>query len=161
MRRRRISGKRIIAISLAAGAGLTVFFAYFGIEAARNLDVSMYDSTVISKDEHHTRYDALIQFRNTSFVPLTIGYTTYNISIDDEYTGTGTIDPFMLGPYATVLVNSDFTGNNAVLDRYGGEIPHERTQLSGTSNYNLYFTNVDVPLNHQPTAEQVERFTSN
>jgi LEA14-like dessication related protein len=159
MRRRNLSRRRIALIAVAAVAGTAAFFAYFGIEAAKNMDVSMQDSTVLSKDDQMTKYDATIQFRNTSFVPLTIGDTTYNINIDGDYLGTGKIESFVIGPYSTMLVSSEFIANNTTLDRYGGEIPHERTQLTGTSNYNLYLTAFDVPINYNPTADQVQKFT--
>jgi len=158
MRRRHSFRRRMTLIAVAVIAGTALFFTYFGIEAAKNLDVSLYDSTVVSKDHQQTKYHATIQFRNANFVPLPIGDTTYSINIDGEYLGTGIIKSFMIGPYSTTLVNTEFTSNNAVLDRYGGEIPHERTQLTGTSNYNLYFTTFDVPINYNPTAEQIQKF---
>ncbi|MFQ5940445.1 MAG: hypothetical protein ACE5KA_01945 [Nitrososphaerales archaeon] len=157
---RRSSSRRRIAVTVVAAVAVTgVFFSYFGIEAAKDMDISLYDSQVVSKDEQQTRYNAVIQFRNTSFVPLTVGDTTYNIKIDGESLGIGTIQPFVIGPYSTMLVNSEFTGNNSVVNRYGDEIPHERTQLTGTSSYNLYLTAFDVPINHIPTEDQVQKFT--
>ncbi len=160
MRRSNVSRRRVAIIAVIAVVGVSAFLGYFGIEAAKNLDVSMYDSTVISKDDQLTKYDAKIQFRNTSFAPITVGDTSYNINVDDEHLGTGTIKPFVIAPYSTMLVDSEFTANSAVLDRYGGEIPHERTQLTGTSNYDLYLTTFNVPFNHNPTEEQVKKFNN-
>lgn len=158
--RRNNSSRRIAIIAVAAVVGVSAFYAYFAVEAAKSMGVSMNDSTVISKDDQQTRYNAKIQFRNTSFVPLTIGDTSYNVNVDDEYLGTGTIRPFIIGPFSTMPVDSAFTANNVVLDKYGGEIPYERTHLTGTSNYNLYLTAFDVPFNHSPTEEQVKKFTN-
>lgn len=156
---RKYSSRKIAVITAIAVAGTVAFFAYFGIDAAKNMDISMYDSEVVSKDEKQTVYDATIQFKNTSFVPLSVGKTNYNINIDGEHLGTGTIEPFLIGPYSLILVNSEFIANNSVSDRYNGEIPHERIEITGTSNYDLYLTTFEVPINHQPTSDQVEKFT--
>ena len=73
---------------------------------------------------------------------------------------TGTIKPFLIGPYSTILVKSEFTANNDILNRQDGEIPHERTHLTGTSNYDLYLTAFNVSFDHNPTKDQVQRFIS-
>jgi hypothetical protein len=153
--------RRTVIIAVAAVAGAIAFLAYFGIETAKNMDVAMHDSTVASKDDVHTFYNAKIQLRNTSFMPLSIGYTSYNININGEYLGSGTMEPFTILPYSTMLADSEFTAINEVLDKYDGKIPYEQTQLEGTSNYNLYFTSFDVPFNHNPTEEQVKKFNNN
>lgn len=158
--RRNNSSKRIAIIAVAAVVGVSAFYAYFAVEAAKSMDVSMHDYTVISKNDEQTKYNAKIQFKNTSFVPLTIGDTSYNVNVNGEYMGTGTIKPFIIGPYSTMPVDSEFTAKNVVLDRYGGEIPYERMRLTGTSNYNLYLTAFDVPFSHNPTEEQVKKFTN-
>ena len=158
--RRNNSSKRIAIIAVAAVAGVSAFYAYFAVEAAKSMDISMYDYTVISKNDEQTKYNAKIQFKNTSFVPLTIGNTSYNVNVDGEYLGTGTIKPFIIGPFSTMPVDSEFTAKNVILDRYGGEIPYERTHLTGTSNYNLYLTAFDVPFSYNPTEEQVKKFTN-
>ncbi|MEM2760011.1 MAG: hypothetical protein QXU32_01175 [Nitrososphaerales archaeon] len=157
--RRNISKKKIVVIAATTIVGVSAFLAYFGIEAAKNLDVYMHDSTMISKDSQQTKYDARIQFINNSFVPLSIGDTSYSISVNGEFLGTGKIKPFIIGPYGTVVVESEFTGINEVLDRYDGKIPHEQTQLTGKSNYSLYLTTLDVPFNHNPTEDQVKKFS--
>lgn len=156
--RRRYSGKEIAAIAAACIAGTSLFLAYFSVEAAKNMDVSLYDSTIVSKDEQHTRYDTKLEFSNTSFVPLAVGSTDYTITVENNELGKGKIQPFILMPYTTTLVRSEFVADNEVLNKYGGEIPHEQTLLTGSSNYDLYLTTFTVPIDHQPTQEQVQKF---
>tara|TARA_Y100000780_G_scaffold227640_1_gene243756 strand:+ start:5069 stop:5563 length:495 start_codon:yes stop_codon:yes gene_type:complete len=160
MRGKKSSRVIMISAAIMVVVGMTMFFIYFSIDAAKNMDVSIYDYTVVSKDNQQTKYDTIIQFVNTSFVPLSAGDTIYNINIDGENLGTGTIKPFLIGPYSTILVKSEFTANNDILNRQDGEIPHERTHLTGTSNYDLYLTAFNVSFDHNPTKDQVQRFIS-
>jgi len=153
--------RRAVMITIAAVAGAIVFLAYFGIEAAKTMDIAMRDSTIVSEDDIHTFYNAKIQFSNTSFIPLSIGHTGYNVNVNGEYLGSGTIESFTILPYSTMLVDSEFTAINEVLDKYDGKIPHEQIELGGTSSYNLYLTTLDVPFNHNPTEEQVKKFNNN
>ena len=157
MRRNR-SRKGVAVIGIAVIIGIVMVFSYFGVEAAKNLDVSLQDTTVLSKDDHQTIYDVTVQFRNTSFVPLIVGDTIYNINVDRDVLGRGMIKSFVIGPYDTVLINSEFKANNIVLDRFSDDIGFEETYLIGTTNYDLYFTVFDISFNHNPTEDQVKKF---
>jgi LEA14-like dessication related protein len=159
MYRRRASRRKVALITVVAVAGAAAFLGYFSIEAAKNMDVSIYDSTVLSKDDLQTKYNAKLQFKNTSFVPLTVGDTTYSIKVDGDHMGTGMIGSFLIGPYSTVIVDSEFTGDNAVLQKYDNDVPPEHAELAGTTSYNLYVTTLDIPISHSPTAEQIQKFT--
>ncbi len=157
MRRKR--SRRVVAvIAIAVIIGMVMVFSYFGVEAAKNVDVSLQDSTVLSKDDHHTIYDVTVQFRNTSIIPLIVGDTIYNINVDGDVLGRGMIKSFMIGSYDTILVNSEFKANNIVLDRFSDDIGFEETYLIGTTNYDLYFTVFDVSFNHNPTEDQLKKF---
>ena len=149
-------------IAIAVIIGMVMVFSYFGVEAAKKkkggVDVSLQDSTVLSKDDHQTMYDVTIQFRNTSIIPLIVGDTIYNINVDGDVLGRGMIKSFMIGSYDTILVNSEFKANNIVLDRFSDDIGFGETHLIGTTNYDLYFTVFDVSFNHNPTEDQVKKF---
>ena len=126
MRGKKSSRVIMISAAIMVVVGMTMFFIYFSIDAAKNMDVSIYDYTVVSKDNQQTKYDTIIQFVNTSFVPLSAGDTSYNINIDGENLGTGTIKPF--SPF---FITSD--------------MPPQSVDITGTPNAIDSKTALDIP----------------
>lgn len=147
----RAAGILIIAGAIAA-------FAILEIDAARNLDMVIDDSTLLSRDDNTSLYDVSLQLTNQRFILLSAGQIEYTITVNGEALGTGTINPFYLGPYDGATVGSEFRAHNDVLDKYENTLHRQHVDLDASSTYKLYALSFEVPFGYTPTVEQVDKF---
>jgi hypothetical protein len=144
----------------AAVAGAFAILLFLQIDAANNLNISVQDSKLITREDKHSLYDVSLELKNNRFMLLNAGEIKYTIKVNDEILGDGTIKPFYLGAYESQIVHSDFTADNKVREKYRGILSDSDVKLTATSNYKLYVLSFDVPFSHNPTPEQIDKFVS-
>jgi len=147
--------RSIIIITVIAGMALLGFLQ---VEAARNLTVVLYDSKIIERNDVTTTYDVTLRFQNPSILVLTTGDTKYGITINGERIGEGKITTFTLGPLESKTVNSEFTADTKLVEKYKHSVEQNNSKLNGASTYRLYLFSVEVPFEHEPKPEQIKQF---
>ena len=151
-----MSRRRILIIAMVVASIAIVTFLQ--VEAARNLNVEMHDSKIVERNGSKTTYDLTLRLENPSILLLSIGDTSYSITVNGEKVGDGKIDVFMLGPFESKTINSKFVADTSLVEKYKNSAEQNHSRLSGASAYRLYLLTLDVPFDHEPTPEQIRQF---
>ncbi|MFQ5970494.1 MAG: hypothetical protein ACE5J2_08390 [Nitrososphaerales archaeon] len=150
--------RRKVAITIAGIASALAITAILQIDAASNLEIEMKESQLLSRDGDTSSYLVSLQLTNHRFMLLSVGDIDYTIKVNGEPLGMGTIGPFYLAPYSSMIVDSDFRADNEVRNKYKGKLHDQDVELSASSNYSLYMLSFEIPFSHSPTPAQIEKF---
>lgn len=136
-------GAKIGLVVLAVGLAGTGYWQY---AMATQLAVSVSDT-----EKQGSAYGLQLRLDNPSLLYLSAGQTEFVVLSDGRPVGSGTLSPFVLPGLESTLVDGTFETD-------GAPAPGSEIKISGTTEYNLLLTTVEVPFVLYPTAEQASEF---
>ena len=127
-------------------------FGYSQYASASQMEINITNTELISEDEYGSNYDIELEFVNPSLLILNTGDTKFFLVADNQTRGEGTIEPFILQPLKTSYVNGEFYTN-----------PNDKNvsdliKITGTTKYNIFFTDIEIPFVFHPSDEQAREF---
>lgn len=143
--------KGIVALAIIAVA----IFGYSQYASASHITVNVAQSELLQTDGSVSDYNIKLEFENPSLLVLAAGETEFFIESDGETVGEGMLEAFTLSPLNDVMVNGTYRTNSE------GNIKESESvdiRISGVTEYDLWFTSIDVPFVYHPTGEQAIDF---
>ena len=147
------SKKVLLVVLLVAGFAV---FGYSQYASVSQMGVTITDSELVGEDGVQSSYSVQLLFDNPSLLYLTAGQTEFIIYADGSNTGHGTLAPFALPPLSTTHVNGTFQTYGQRDDAQEEAVP--AVKISGTTQYDMIITSIDVPFVFSPTEEQAREF---
>jgi LEA14-like dessication related protein len=147
--------KVIIIVCIIVAVGL---FGYSQYLSATHLSISILESKVIQRNDKNSFYNMTLQFKNPSLLPLSVGSTDFNISINNENLGTGTLQPLVIPSMGKTTSQAPFLADNRVLHKYDKSQDVPNIILTGISKYEILITSVNVPFTYYPTQQEAREF---
>jgi len=144
------STKKAIIISVIIAGGL---FGYSQYASASQIGVIVTDSTLLSEDDKGSMHNLQLEFNNPSLLTLTAGETKFVVYVNDERTGDGTLESFVLPALSQSLVYGTFQTDSKFQAESDGVV-----KISGVTTYDVLFTSIDVPFVFYPSEEQSREF---
>ena len=144
------STKKAIIISVIIAGGL---FGYSQYASASQIGVIVTDSTLLSEDDRGSMHNLQLEFNNPSLLTLTAGETKFVVYVNDERTGDGTLESFVLPALSQSLVYGTFQTDSKFQAESDGVV-----KISGVTTYDVLFTSIDVPFVFYPSEEQSREF---
>jgi len=144
------STKKAIIISVIIAGGL---FGYSQYASASQIGVMVTDSTLLSEDDKGSMHNIQLEFNNPSLLTLTAGETKFVVYVNDERTGDGTLESFVLPALSQSLVYGTFQTDSKFQAESDGVV-----KISGVTTYDVLFTSIDVPFIFYPSEEQSREF---
>ena len=140
--------KAIIIFMIIAG-----LFGYSQYASASQIGVVVADSTLLSEDDKGSMQNLQLEFDNPSLLTLTAGETKFVVYVNDERTGGGTLESFVLPALSQSLVYGTFQTDSKFQAESDGVV-----KISGVTTYDVLFTSIDVPFVFYPSEEQAREF---
>lgn len=140
--------KAIIIFMIIAG-----LFGYSQYASASQIGVIVTDSTLLSEDDRGSMHNLQLEFNNPSLLTLTAGETKFVVYVNDERTGDGTLESFVLPALSQSLVYGTFQTDSKFQAESDGVV-----KISGVITYDVLFTFIDVPFVFYPSEEQSREF---
>ena len=144
------STKNAIIISVIIAGGL---FGYSQYASASQIGVIVTDSTLLSEDDRGSMHNLQLEFNNPSLLTLTAGETKFVVYVNDERTGDGTLESFVLPALSQSLVYGTFQTDSKFQAESDGVV-----KISGVTTYDVLFRSIDVPFVFYPSEEQSREF---
>lgn len=142
--------KGIVVLVIIAAA----IFGYSQYASASQIKVNVAQSELLQTDDGGSSYNIELEFENPSLLVLAAGETGFFIEADGKMVGEGMLEAFTLSPLNSVTVNGTYrTGP----DDHGVEESAD-VRIVGVTEYDLWFTTIDVPFVYHPTGEQAMGF---
>lgn len=141
---------KFLIIGLIAGVGI---FGYTQYAAASQIDVVIAESWLLESNGDDSHYGLQLEFDNPSLLMLTAGQTEFEIVVDDERLGDGTLQPFVLSALDKTLVDGTF-----VMSSDAESDDAQSVRITGITKYDLLMTSIDVPFVFYPTEDQAREF---
>ena len=129
-----------------------VIFGYSQYASASQMEINITNTKLISEDDHGSNYDIELELVNPSLLILNAGDTEFFLVTDNQTRGEGTLESFVLQPLETSYVNGKFYTNS------NDNNVSESVKITGTTKYNLLFTNIEIPFVLYPSEEQAREF---
>lgn len=139
--------RRAAKIGLVALAAGLVGAGCWQYAMATQLEVS-----VSGAEKAGSAYGLQLKLDNPSLLYLSAGPTEFVVLADGRPVGSGTLSPFVLPGLDSVLVDGTFRADG------GGAQGSSEIKISGTTEYDLLLTTVEVPFVLYPTSEQASEF---
>lgn len=133
-------------------------FGYFQYLSVTHLHVSIADSKIIERTSDGTLYNIQLEFKNPSLLILNVGKTDFLISIEGQNLGAGILQPSTIPAMGNLVTKTPFLADNAVLDKYNKNSNVPSIKLTGTTQYNLLFTSINIPFTYYPTQDEARAF---
>lgn len=146
---------KIAIVCIIAAVGI---FGYVQYLSASHLHVSIVQSKVIERTSQGTLYNLQLEFNNPSLLILNVGKTDFVLSANGEDLGTGVLQPSIIPAMGKTVSQTPFLADNTVLDKYGNSDNVPSLKLTGTSQYDLMFTSVNIPFTYYPTQDEAREF---
>lgn len=146
---------KIAVVCIIAAVGI---FGYVQYLSASHLHVSIVQSKVIERTNQGTLYNLQLEFNNPSLLILNVGKTDFVLSANGEDLGTGVLQPSIIPAMGKIVSQTPFLADNTVLDKYGNSDNVPSLKLTGTSQYDLMFTSVNIPFTYYPTQDEAREF---
>lgn len=147
---------KIIVISvIVAAVGIFGYVQYLSVS---NIHVSIVQSKVVQKTDQGTLYNLKLQFTNPSLLILNVGRTNFIVSANGEDLGTGVLQPSVIPAMGKTVSQTPFLADNSVLNKYNKDNNVPSLKLTGTSQYNIFFTTVSIPFTYYPTQDEAREF---
>jgi LEA14-like dessication related protein len=147
---------KIIVISIIVAA--VGIFGYVQYLSVSNLHVSIVQSKIIQKTDQGTLYNLQLQFSNPSLLILNVGKTNFMVSANGENLGSGVLQPSVIPAMGKTVSQTPFLADNSVLNKYNKDSNVPSLKLTGTSQYDVFFTTVSVPFTYYPTQDEAREF---
>ena len=127
-------------------------FGYSQYASASQMEVNIIDTKLISEDNYGSNYYIQLQFVNPSLLILNAGETEFFLVTDNQTKGEGKLEAFTLQPLESSHVSGTFYTNS------NDKNTSQWVKITGTTKYNLLFTNIEVPFVFYPSEEQARAF---
>ena len=127
-------------------------FGYSQYASASQMEINITNTKLINEDNYGSNYDIELEFVNPSLLILNAGDTEFFLVTDNQIRGEGTLEPFSLQPLETSYVNGKFYTNSNHKDTSAS------IKITGTTKYNLLFTDIEIPFVLHPSEEQAREF---
>jgi hypothetical protein len=147
---------KIIVISIIVAA--VGIFGYIQYLSVSDLHVSIIQSKVVDRNDTGTLYNLQLQFNNPSLLFLNVGKTNFVVSANGENLGSGILQPSVIPALGKTVAQTPFLADTTVLDKYNNTNSVPNLKLTGTSQYNVFFTTVSIPFTYYPTQDEARAF---
>ena len=127
-------------------------FGYSQYASASQMEINIIDTKLISEDDYGSNYYIQLQFVNPSLLILNAGETEFFLVTDNQTKGEGKLEAFTLQPLESSHVSGTFYTNS------NDKNTSQWVKITGTTKYNLLFTNIEVPFVFYPSEEQARAF---
>ena len=131
---------------------MIVIFGYSQYALASQMEINIANTKLISEDDYGSNYDIELEFVNPSLLILNAGDTEFFLVTDSETRGKGILEPFTLQPLETSYVNGKFYTNS------NDNNVSESVKITGTTKYNIFFTDIEIPFVFYPSEEEAREF---
>jgi LEA14-like dessication related protein len=152
--------RRRNAIIISSVLGGIAARAFFQAYAAKNMNVELREMEEVGRDAGKTFYDLALKFDNPSILLFLVGDTTYSVTVNGEKVGEGIMEPFVLEPLASKVVNSKFVADTEIFEKYRNAFEDKESLVNGRSTYRPPLFSFDIPFDHEPTPDQMKQFFS-
>ncbi|MDE1766827.1 MAG: hypothetical protein KGI27_11230 [Thaumarchaeota archaeon] len=147
---------KIIVISvIVAAVGIFGYVQYLSVS---DIHVSIVQSKVVQKTDQGTLYNLKLQFTNPSLLILNVGRTSFMVSANGEDLGTGVLQSSVIPAMGKTVSQTPFLADNSVLNKYNKDNNVPSLKLTGTSQYNIFFTTISIPFTYYPTQDEAREF---
>lgn len=143
------SAKKVLVFVFVIAIGI---FGYSQYVSVSQIGVEIMQSDLVEENERESEYNVVLKFQNPSFLVLTAGETEFFVIVDNVMIGKGKLDPFILLPLGISSVKGNFTTNS------NSDSESPVVKITGVTNYDVFFTSIDVPFVYYPTDEQAREF---
>ena len=127
-------------------------FGYSQYASASQMEINITNTKLINEDNYGSNYDIELEFVNPSLLILNAGDTEFFLVTDNQIRGEGTLEPFSLQPLETSYVNGKFYTNS------NDKNQSDSVKITGTTKYNILFTDIEIPFVLHPSEEQAREF---
>ena len=127
-------------------------FGYSQYASASQMEINITNTKLINEDDYGSNYDIELEFVNPSLLILNAGDTEFFLVTDNQIRGEGKLEPFSLQPLETSYVNGKFYTNS------NDKNQSDSVKITGTTKYNILFTDIEIPFVFHPSEEQAREF---
>ena len=126
-------------------------FGYSQYASATQINAEILQNNLVQKFENNALYNLQLEFHNPSLLFLTAGKTEFTIISNDGIIGKGELEPFSLPALGAVTTNGVWIKDHATSE-------NSQIKISGVTEYNIFFTSIDLPFTYYPSYDQTRKF---